>query len=117
MNFAPEGPEHELKIGGMLVWAGTRQLPYIHTWTISTKEPWCGGGGSEGRGREGLVTGSDWQEVGGWGSSSGHCTELAIPQHLPVHQVWGSGPWKGDNDFPTPGKGPHFHFAQGLQIT
>ena len=42
--------------------------------------------------------------------------QLAIPQHWPVHQVWGDGPWKGDNDFPSPGKGPHFHFALSLQI-
>ena len=64
LNFAPKGPERELKIGGMLLWAGTWQQPHIHTWTVSTKEPWCGDGERGGWGAGGL---GYWEWLaGGW---------------------------------------------------
>lgn len=56
MNFAPEGPEHELTIGGMLVWAGTRQSHISTPGPLAPKS--CGvvvGGGSE-----------ELEEVGYW---------------------------------------------------
>ena len=61
------------------------------------------------------VTGSDWQRLE-VGDGVLAIAEFAIPQHLPVHQVWGNGPWKGAYDFPSPGQGPHCHFALSLQI-